>query len=200
MELEKYVRGPACERLALGELLLNCMASDTKCDTRGYEWKPGTDDLSLPTGRTKWMLELVLGVKLPGIVDRNASPEYLKKLHEEARLAVEAYRQGIMALAADHEVPPQEFARLKRKYNGKIPGGPWAPESGLRPGDIGMNELLLEWPPVGRKYEDLVSIIGAKGHPEKNGVSYTFERGPLAYRYLFVLQAGVIRSMVLTVF
>jgi hypothetical protein len=181
-------------KLALAESLLPYFESDLKCDARGYEWKPGTDDLSLPAGRTKWALELLLRVKLPGIVDKDASPEYLKKLREQAHLAVEAYRQGIIASAADHEVSPEEFTRLKRRYKGRIPGGPWA-DGAFGAWMLAMDHLLLAWPPIGRKYEDLVAIIGAKGRDEENGVTYTFSGGPNAVRYRFIIQDGVIRSV-----
>jgi len=189
--LNRCDQGPACEKLALAEQLLTCMASDEKCDGRGYQWQPGTDDLSLPAGRAKWSIELLLGVKLPGAVDRSASPGYLKELRDAAHLAVEAYRQGIMALAADHEVSPDEFARLKRKYSGKVLRGPWA--HGLP--EIEMDALLLEWPPVGRKYEDLVSIIGTKGREGRVGVSYTFSSAGSELNYTFVVRGGVIHTV-----
>jgi hypothetical protein len=145
------------------------------------------------------MLEVVLGVKLPGIVDRDTSQEESRKVREEARLAVEAYRQGVIASAADHEVPPAEFARLRHKYFGKIPWGPWPSKSGIHPAALGMDEFLLEWPPIGRKYEDLVSLIGAKGDvprdPGQGGVSYTFDGHGTAYRYSLFLKDGVILSV-----
>ena len=193
-QLRAYARGSACEKLALAEYLLVFMTADEKCEAVGYEWKPGTDDLSRPAGRAKWALELLLRVKLPGTVDGNASPEYLRKLREAAHLAVEAYRQGIIASAADNGLSPEEFARLKRKYNGKIVRGPW--ENGSGDGwEQAMDALLLEWPPIGRKYEDLVSITGAKGRSEEHGVSYTFYADPnprVSYR--FIVRDGVIRS------
>ena len=216
-EVGRYAGTSACEKVALAEYLVEFMASDEKCDAAGYEWKPGTDDLSLPAGRAKWALELILGVKLPGIVDRNASPEYLKKLREEAHLAIEAYRQGIIASAADHEVSPaeferlkgkyrqgiialgvesvawgEEFARLMRKYEAKIPAGSLAHTNA----ELAMDELLLEWPPIGRKYEDLASIIGVKGDPDEDGISYRFQQDSISMvMYTFILQDGVIRSV-----
>lgn len=196
--LREYVRSPAFVKLALADHLVKWIGNDEECDARGYEWKPGTDDLSFFAGRAKWMLERLLAMKLPGVVDRSSSPEYLRSLREAARLAVEGYRQGIMALAEDYEIPPGEFARLKRKYKGRIPGGPWAEDSVIRPGEIGMDKFLLEWPPVGRQYEDLVSLIGVKGEPEENGVSYTFDWGSTTHKYRFILRDGLIRSVWIT--
>ena len=194
-QIRRWTQRSACEKLALADWLVEAMTSEEAFRPAGYEWEPGTDDLSVPAGRAKWALELVLGVKLPGNVDRHASAEYLKKLRDEAHLTVEAYRQGVMASAADHEVSPEEFARLKRKYKGKIPGGPWANGSGLA-WELTMDWLLLEWPPIGRKYEDLISIIGAKGGHEEDGASFTFDLfGAHAVTYRFVLQGGVIRSL-----
>jgi hypothetical protein len=186
----------ACEKIALAEWLAEAMRSAAPVARESSQkWTPGTDPMSLRAGRAKWAFELLLGVKLPGTVQPRPSPEYLEQLRESAHLALEAYRQGIIARAAEDQVPPAEFARLKRKYRGRIPWGPWAPDSGIRPGNLGMDEFLMVWPPIGRKYEDLVSLIGVKGQPEDDGVSYTFDDAPTAYRYRFVIQEGVIRSV-----
>lgn len=190
--LSGYRGASACERLPVAEIVLDMMGTEEwKFDAEGYEWKPGSDDLSLPAGRAKWALELLLDVKLPGNVDRHASAQQLKTLREQARLVVEAYRQGIMDAAADHPVSPEAFARLKLKYRGKVLTGPWA--SGHP--ETEMDELLLGWPPIGRKYEDLVSIVGAKADKEADGVSYTFDDPMREIKYTFVVQGGVIHSV-----
>lgn len=182
----------ACEKLALAEWLAEAMTTKGKSDATGHEWKVGTDDLLLPAGRAKWALELVIGVKLPGFVTRNAPPEYIKKLSEDAHLVVEAYRQGIIVSAADHVVSPEEFALLRRKYKGRTLKWPC-----VRPDpELALDEFLLEWPPIGRKYEDLVSLIGAKGERCENGYSYTLEwKGGREVTYTFIVQDGMILSM-----
>jgi len=185
----------ASEKLSLADYLLELMGSDEACSVEGYKWQPGTDDLSLPAGRTKWALELILGVKLPFIVDQHASQEYLARLRQQAYLMVEVYRRGVMDSAADHEVSPQELAHLRSKYRGKIAGVSWANGAGVG-SMLAMDALLLEWPPIGRKYEDLVSIIGVKGAHVKAGATYKLfmDPSPLA-EYRFTLQDGVIYSV-----
>ena len=116
----------AFEKLALAEQLLGLFHSGRVCDNSGYEWSKGSDDLSLPSGRAKWGLENLLGVKIPGVIDRSTSNEEVDKIGAEAARLVEAYRSGILALAADHRPSPQEFADLKQKYMGKIV--PWKPD------------------------------------------------------------------------
>jgi hypothetical protein len=56
-EVGRYAGTSACEKVPLAEYLVEFMASDEKCDAAGYEWKAGTDDWSLPAGRSKWALE-----------------------------------------------------------------------------------------------------------------------------------------------
>ena len=196
-EIRAWSVTSVCEKLALAEWLLEVMTDTHECRSGSYEWSPGSDDLSLSGGRAKWALELVLRLKLPGIVDRDTSLAQRRAVREQARLAVKAYRQGAMASAADHEIPPERFAHLKRRYKGRIPGGPWPDESGVAPGSLGMDEILFEWPPIGRRYEDLVSLIGAKGEHERteNEVSYTFEGFGVSFKYIFTVQQGMIRSV-----
>ncbi len=190
--VREWADASACERLALAEWLVEALGTVEPCGDSGeYVWTSGTDDLSLSAGRAKWSVEVILGVKLPGTVGRNASPEYIKNLREAGRLAVEAYRQGIMARAADHQGSPKEFGSLKRKYQGKMLTGPWAHQHP----ETEMDVFLLEWPPIGRRYEDLAAIIGAKGRQEKGRVFYTFDLGPKELRYTFVLRDGIIRSV-----
>jgi len=198
-ELKDWSRRTSCEKLAFAECLLACVPGAEDCPSEGYRWKRGTDDLSLPDAWTKWALTVVLGVKLRGVVDRGTTPEDIKRLRENARLAVEAFRQGVIASAADNELQPADFARLRQKYFGKIPWGPWPSDSGVDPRNLGMDDFLLEWPPIGRKYEDLVSLIGVKGRPTrdptKRVVFYSFSCVPIEYRYYFVLRDGVICSV-----
>ena len=182
------------EKLAFAEGLLVSMGSKAKCPAMNdYTWVPGTDDLSLPAGRAKWAIERLLGVKVSGIVDRSVSHDDIRRLQEEASHLVDAYRQGIMARAADHEVSPDQFTRLKRKYKNKIVLG--FTESSIvdRVGE--MHDLLGDWPPVGRRYEDLVSIIGAKGENRDCGVVYAFESEGNEYEFCLTVRDGIIRSV-----
>ena len=151
--------------------------------------------MSLVACRAKWGLECILGMPLPN-VRSDPSPEELEALHAEAARLVEAYRSGIMALAADQAVSPEDFAGLKRKYRAKF-------VRRTRGGDFfdiqGMEDLLGEWPPIGRKMEDFVSIIGAKGVSSesiaKGSVLYSFYRWAHGAEYYFIVRDGIIRSV-----
>jgi len=191
--LQGWSRGRAYEKLAVAEALLESMATEEDCPpTSDYEWKPGTDDLSLPAGRAKWALERLLGVKLSRTVDRDASLKDLKALRAGASRLVEAYRQGIVALAADHEVPPEHFERLRRKYRGHI-----VPRTvqDVQKCFWAMDDLLGEWPPIGRKYEDLAVIAGAKARQRDYGVAYEFVSDRTATEVRLTIRNGVILSV-----
>ena len=150
----------AFEKLALAEQIVARFGDyDTYCRGTGYEWKEGADDLSFAPGRAKWGLERLLGTKLPGVVDRTTSEEERKRLLEEAERLVQVYRNGILALARDHELSAEQFAALKLRYAGKIDPGN---VDKYAESTYAMEDLLTEWPPVGRKFNDLISIIGKK--------------------------------------
>ena len=182
---------PACERLAMAEGLLESMMAEEEADVEGYERKPGAEDLSLPVGRAKWALEQLLRGMLPGVVDRKFRHEELKKLHAQATLLVEAYRQGVIAAAAHHDISPAHFARLKRQFKGKV--GPEAMDE--QHAIMALDRLFWEWPPIGRRYEDLVSIIGVKGENQDYGVRYMFRGDYSGAWYRLVIKDGVIWSV-----
>jgi hypothetical protein len=77
----------AFEKLALAEQIVSraTRAYGTYCEATNYEWKEGTDDLSLPAGRAKWGLEHLLGVKLPGIISRTTQEEDRNRLLAAAK-------------------------------------------------------------------------------------------------------------------
>jgi hypothetical protein len=160
-----------------------------------YQWKAGTTDLSRAAGRAKWAVERLLGVPLPHVLP-SSSREELGKLRAQASLLVDAYRNGMIALAADHPPSPEAVADLKRRYAGKIlPSNPQLAWQSME----AMDALLSEWPPIGRKLEDLVSIIGPKPetaeHYGPGAVSYQFMGAEFGVVYVFVMQHGIIRSV-----
>ena len=195
-DLARWSRTRAYEKLAVAEALVGCLTSQEKCKDRSApQWSPGGNDLSRVAGRGKWCLERILGVSLPD-VRPDSSSEELRTLHAQGGQAVEAYRNGIIARAADDRVPPAEFARLKRKYRGRIV--PRVLDEN-RDYMYAMEDLLAEWPPIGRKMEDLAAIIGSKA---KTGDDHA--RGAAVYRfagthreteYHFIMRDGIIRSV-----
>jgi hypothetical protein len=191
-ELSQWANGRAYERLAIAEGLLASMTRNWKYDDPDYKWKPGTDDLSLPAGRAKWALEQLLHVKLSVVVDRSLSQDDLKKLHSEAACVVEAYRQGIMALAVDIEPPAERPAGLKRRDKAKIVPGT---SRNALAYEEAMLDLLGEWPPIGRKYADLVSIIGAEAENQDYGLSYVFKGPRFAAEVYLSVKDGIIHSL-----
>ncbi len=189
--LTLWTNSRACDKLAVAEVLLGTVMSEEEAPADGYQRQPGTDDLSVRAGRARWAIERLLRVKLPGVVDRTTSREELGRLHAEATAVVEAYRQGLIAAAADHEISPAHFARLKRQFRGKVD-----PETVRHDWNImAMDRLFAEWPPIGRKYDDLVSIIGLKGERQDYGVAYTFQGDWSGAWYRIEIRDGVIWSV-----
>jgi hypothetical protein len=176
VRLRRWAQGRAYEKLALAEGLLESMITDEQPGTLDkYTWKPGTNDLSTAAGRANWALEGLLRVKLPVVLGRGATQEEVERAHAMASSTVEAYRQGIIALNTEKEIPPEKLRRLRREYKDKIDAEKWevAAESAAW-----MDELLGEWPPIGRKYEDLAFIIG-----EEPKEKLWYPKGTLVYRF-----------------
>ncbi len=176
VSLRRWAQGRAYEKLALAEGLLESMITEDEPGALdGYTWKPGTDDLSQAAGRAKWALERLLRVKLPVVLERGATQEEVKRAHAMASSAIEAYRQGIIALNTEKDIPQEELRRLRRQYKDKIDPEKWevAAESAAW-----MDELLGEWPPIGRKYEDLVFIIGEEPKEKR-----WYPKETLVYRF-----------------
>jgi hypothetical protein len=188
---EVWMPARAYEKLAVADGLLVSMISQEKCSAPNYQRRPGTDDLSLSAGRAKWALERLLGIKLRGTVTRSTTEGEVTALHAEASQVVEAYRQGIIAANADRPVSSRRFGLLRTKYNGKI-----VPESHEAAKDSCtlMDELLREWPPIGKSYEELVGIIGVRGQPRDDGIVYRFQGDVWpGYQFIFVVENGTIR-------
>lgn len=193
--LAEWPNRRAYEKLAVAERLREWLgiSRDVPVKQDGEEMLP-REDLSVIAGRARRLLEVLFGTKLSGCGDRNPSPEQIERISEQASVTVEAYRQGIMALAADHEVPPDQFERLKRKYKHKIEVG--LSKAGAGDGIDQMHDLLGDWPPIGRRYEDLVSIIGAKGENRDSGVVYAFDfAGGNECMFCLTVRDGIIRSV-----
>jgi hypothetical protein len=165
--LQELSKARAYEKLALADKLLEELRSKEECKTPDYTWKEGTNDLSRVAGRAKWGLEHLLGVQLPDVTPAT-SPQELDRLYERAELALAAYRNGIMALAADHPVSQVRLEQLRRMYKGKIDDKVAGKGDESR---IAFDGFLGEWPPIGRKLEDLVSIIGPSSQPVAKGKS-----------------------------
>jgi len=187
----------AYERLMVAEELLRVLTTEGIAEAMAAVGrKPEGNDFSRVADRAKWALERILGVSLPD-VPLEPSSDDLAKLHAEASRLVEVYRSGIVAGVADHPVPPQEFDLLKRTYRGKIDTGiliaTWENTQA-------MEDLLGEWPPIGRKMEDLVSIIGAKGEPHRrqdgtDAVRYVIREDLYGAAFSFDVRGGIIRSV-----
>jgi len=185
------------EKLAASEAILSYLTSRTKLETTPELLRLQNDsDFSLQAGRAEWCIERLLGVELP-MVHASATAEDLERLHAEALQAARNYRTETIAHAAKQRIPPAEFARLKRKYRGKaVPIAPFVFHDFIDQ----MDNLLGEWPPTGRKYEDLVAITGAKAQGydrhAKGAVRYRLEVGASHEAdFIFVVEDGVIQSV-----
>ncbi len=152
-------------------------------------------------GRAAQGLEEIVGVPLPD-VGPESSREEVRAVYVDASRLVEAYRSGVVARAADDPVAPERLAALRKKYHGKMQfHGPDATAPGEQLGT--MRALLQEWPPIGRKYEDLVSIIGARGQefppsPEEEDpwVRYIFDsRHDARHWVIFTVRDGIVRKV-----
>lgn len=193
--LAHWSQGRAYEKLMMAEQILPQIASLEPVEgARAHEG--GGNDLSRVAGRAKWCLERLLGVSLPD-VRPDSSPKELRKLRDQATALVDVYRNGVMAAAAERRLSPASLEELRRKYGGKVvPDG--ANDASTCP--AAMEALLGEWPPVGGKYEDLVSIIGVKarkslGSPTEE-VLYRLDTGlHFGVDYFFVVRDGIIWSV-----
>jgi len=195
-EMARWSQCRAYEKLRVAELLVPLLSSTEKCEeAAGPEWKHGGNGLSRVAGRAKWCFERLLGVELADL-SQDPSPEELSKLRAQGSRLVEAYRSGIVALAADRPVPPEQLLHLRRKYRWNI-----VPDESKHAWDCiwAMEALLGEWPPIGRKYEDFVAIIGAEGESadqiEKGAIRYRLDTGQFGVDYFFVVRQGIIRSV-----
>jgi len=184
------------EKLAASEAVLPYLTSRTKLETPPELLTLQSDsDFSLAAGRAEWCIERLLGVQLPKI-HAGSTTEELERLHAEATRAVAAYRAETIAQATKQRISPAEFARLRKKYRGKaVPIAPLVFHDFIDQ----MDKLLGEWPPIGRKYDDLVSIIGVKGmkrgahHSED--VHYRFDTGHSGVAYFLDVRDGIIHSV-----
>jgi hypothetical protein len=191
--MHRWSSGREYEILAAAEALLPYLTKeDQRGQPTGPEWVGETNDLSRTAGRAAWCLERILDVTLPD-VRSDCTAEELRTLQEQGTRLVEQYRAKLMALASVRRVQPAEFARLKRKYRGKIiPMARGVSHDFIKE----MDDLLGEWPPVGRKYEDLVSIIGARGQSRgkyaPGAVIYRLDMGHHGIDYCFIVKDGII--------
>jgi len=190
----RWQAGRAYEKLAIADGLLKVLeARETDyIKLQDYTWRPGEDDLSLTAGRAKWGIERLLGVRLPGKITRRTSSRELSKLRARAAAAVDAYRSGMKQRCAEDHVSPPELARLRDKYHGKLTTecSKEAEESGWM-----MDDFLGEWSPVGRKYEDMVTIIGLRGEWRDGRVYYKFVGDFTGSHYYFRVKNGTILSV-----
>lgn len=179
------------ERLALAEELLDHFESTDKCRIANYEWKARTDDMSRVAGRAKWAFEQILGVKLANVTP-TSSEEDLRRLHYDASRLLTAYRNGILSVAGEGETSPEKLKELKDKYGAKIKPG-IGPD--VRDSARAMHELLVEWPPIGKKASDLVEVVGSEGRKARSGLSFLFSTGYSGVEYRFSVASGKIMSV-----
>lgn len=199
-DLAHWSRGRAYEKLMMAEEILPQIASVEAVEGAAPHEGKG-NDLSRVAGRAKWCLERLLHVALPD-VRPDSSDEEIQELHDQAVRLVEAYRNGIMAAAGDRPLSAAALEKLRRKYRGKIiPDG----TNEARKCPAAMEALLGEWPPIGRKYEELVYITGAEGekppsHP-KDRVCYRIDTGEyFGVDYWFIVRDGIIRAVLRSTF
>jgi hypothetical protein len=193
--LAEWSRGRAYEKLMMAEEILPQVASTESVERAAPHQGPG-NDLSRVAGEAKWCLERLLGVTLPD-VRPDSSREEIQKLHDQAAQVIEAYRNGIMAAADDRPLSAEALEALRRKYRGKV-----VPDVHNKAWECPavMEALLGEWPPIGRRYEDLVYITGAKGETREwgpeGGILYQIDTGEhFAVDYWFIVRDGIIRAV-----
>jgi hypothetical protein len=195
--LDRVSKSRVDTKLTIAEWLLPELLIDERlAGPAGPEPTPGANDLSVVAGRAKWGLERILGVALPD-VRADSSPTELKELQREASRLLEAYRNGVIARAGEHRISPTALAELRQKYRGKI-----TPRVGTEDDAeamAAMDKLLSEWSPIGRKMDDLVSIVGLRGDTDAdytNGtVVYNFRYAATVMLYRFDVRDGIIRAV-----
>jgi len=195
-ELAGWSRGHIHERLAAAEALLPLLVSKhVHGGTMDQEQVDARHNLSSTAGRAALCLEHILGISLPAVRVDPLDDEH-EGLRVEASRLVETYRERVMVHAAENRTSPKRFAELKSTYCGQIMpiGGPVSYDAIKQ-----MDSLLAEWSPIGRRYEDLVSIIGVKGTRAE-----TYRPGAIRYRveselrgidYLVIVRDGIIVSV-----
>ena len=184
---------PVHAKLVLVEALVPLLGRGERVETRGYEWKEGTHDLSRLAGRAAHVFEAVVGVELPR-VEPTSTEAHLNAIQERAAAVVAGYRAGIEAVAAEYDIG-ESTESLKTEYGGKIKLGQsdQAYESALA-----MAGLLDRWFPIGKKAEDLETMVGSPNKPQAEGLVYWFHTGYFGWQFLFVVKEGVIESVVIT--
>jgi len=153
----------------------------------------GMDDLSQSLARSQRAMEHSLGLGFRRPVKRTISLEEVKRVHEQAVRFVEAYRRELIERSSRTPLPAWALGDLKLRYRDRFTVGyseKWDESAGA------MVDLFDEWPPIGKKYEDLVSIVGSKAEPFwDEHLCYKFVGGHSGSRYYFRVKEGVIRSM-----
>ena len=176
------------QRAGLAEELVAHLQDKGSCPARGYQWKKGDNDRSLIAGRAKWAMEELLEVHLPD-VDQSTETKDLATLQKNAQSLLDKRKADLVANQKEHDPRREELAE---KYKGKINPG----ISAGAPGSVtAIQGLLAEWPPIGRRIQDLAAIIGSQGEKIDGQVSYKFDTGYGGFDYHFSVEQGTITSV-----
>jgi hypothetical protein len=187
---ERLIKGwkqaPTYQKYGLAEELIAHLQDKDSTPVRDYLWKKGENDRSLVSGRAKWGLEELLEVQLQPVVDLSSDTEEFAALQNNARALLNKRIAEIVSIQKDLDPRREELAE---KYNGKINPGisDGAPES-----ITAMQMLLLEWPPIGKRVQDLEAIISFEGEKNDGQVSYKFDTSYGGFEYRFTIEQGVI--------
>ncbi|MCP3905416.1 MAG: hypothetical protein GY715_17460 [Planctomycetes bacterium] len=163
-----------------------------------------THDPRMLCGRAATLLESVFGFAVPTI-DATSNEAERRASQGLARLQMAAYSTGIRDARIDAGLGVETKESLKRRFQTKILSRvPDTDQSGLLHwhGLRAFEGLLQSWYPIGKRMDDLESIVGKPAEQ----LSPDSQNGVESYRYLFFhpmagseivfqVQDGIIRSV-----
>lgn len=154
--------------------------------------RPTDHDLQIVAGRAAWLIEQTTGSTLP-TVSRESLGANRARIRSAAEQVVAAYKAGIMQAGQEYGTPSAERVReLTRLYLGQIKTGIWDKEALVY--QERFERVLAEWFPLGKRYADLVTIVGP-GETQDDEVEYRFDDGITGNSYHLRLKDGVIVSV-----
>ncbi|MEI6810292.1 MAG: hypothetical protein WCN95_16355 [bacterium] len=187
--VDLWKRALPYQKLGLAEELVSQLKNVGSSPLRGYDIsKDGGNDMTMVAGRAKWAFEQIMDVQLADL-KRSTAIDSLVALQSNAVALVDARRSDLMS-EGSKEIKPG----LAEKYKGKIIPGISEASSG---NTAVMLDLLAEWQPIGKRFEDLAAIIGSRGRntKDKDVVMYAFEDGSAGCAFQFSVKEGIITSV-----
>lgn len=187
--VDRWKRALPYQKLDLADSLVSHLKNVDSCPLLGYDAsKDGGNNKTVVAGRAKWALEQIMDVQLED-VKRSTATNGLVVVQSNAVALVEARRRDLMTGGSTKTKPG-----LAEKYKGKIIPG--TSEAALRTAVI-MRDLLAEWQPIGKRFEDLAAIIGSRGTSTnvKDVVMYRFDEGLGGCAFYFSVKEGIITSV-----